>query len=248
MKQHYERIPSPQLGRDVHIWQFGHAGLPILAFPTAGGMAHEWQAHGMVASLSDLLDAGVVRLYCPETNVSEAWTDDEMNPVWRMERHQAYEAWVLEQLLPRIGADTGGAPVTAAGCSLGGFYAANFALKHPWAFKRALCMSGRYRMTTFTAGLDDLSVYYNNPIAYAPNLCGAPLEAVQRQTKLVLVCGQGRFEGRCVDETRELAAICAAKGIPIEQDLWGHDVSHEWTWWRRQLRFHVQRWLHGQAA
>ena len=37
-----------------------------------------------------------------------------------------------------------------------------------------------------------------------------------------------------------LAAQALAKvGVPHWLDLWGSDVSHEWVWWRRQIRFHL---------
>ena len=44
-----------------------------------------------------------------------------------------------------------------------------------------------------------------------------------------------------VDETAAFADVLAAKGISHECDLWGHDVSHEWTWWKRQARHHLLR-------
>ena len=31
------------------------------------------------------------------------------------------------------------------------------------------------------------------------------------------------------------------KGIPCELDLWGHDVAHDWPWWRKQLAHHLPR-------
>ena len=31
------------------------------------------------------------------------------------------------------------------------------------------------------------------------------------------------------------------KGIRCELDLWGHDVSHDWPWWQRQLAHHLPR-------
>jgi esterase/lipase superfamily enzyme len=95
-------------------------------------------------------------------------------------------------------------------------------------------MSGRYAMTHFTDGFENADVYFNNPIAYVGNLDGEPLEQVRRHTHVVLVCGQGMWEEGCIDETRALGALLTAKRIPHELDVWGHDVAHDWTWWRRQ--------------
>ena len=45
------------------------------------------------------------------------------------------------------------------------------------------------------------------------------------------------------DRTAGFAEILAAKGISHLKDMWGHDVSHEWTWWKRQARHHLQSYL-----
>src|SRR5690349_4977630 len=125
-------LPSPAMGRDVHVWTYGWYGAPIVVFPTAAGFAHEWQAQGMVEALAPLIGAGKIKLYCPESNVSEVWTRKDADPAWRMERGAAYERFVLETLVPFVRADCRmpGAAIALAGSSLGGMYAANFALKH----------------------------------------------------------------------------------------------------------------------
>ena len=102
MKKHLERIHSPQLGRGVSLWSYGHFGPPLLVFPTAAGFAHEWEAQGMVEALAPLLDAGKLKLYCPESNVAEAWTRRDNDAEWRIGRHVAYERFVVETLVPKI--------------------------------------------------------------------------------------------------------------------------------------------------
>lgn len=243
MKKRLERIQSPQLGRGISLWTYGHWGQPLVVFPTAAGFAHEWEAQGMVEALEPFLDAGKIKLYCPESNVSEAWTKKENDPEWRIGRHVAYERFVIETLVPHIRQDCN-APQTwmaTAGSSLGGFYSANFALKFPEIFRWSLSMSGRYSMTHFTDGFANSDVYFNNPLAYVRGLSGEPLERIRRNTHLVLVCGQGAFEEGCIEETQALADLFEAKGIPHDRDIWGHDVSHQWTWWKRQAQYHLAR-------
>jgi esterase/lipase superfamily enzyme len=243
MKKRLERVHSPQLGRGVSLWSYGYWGYPIVVFPTAAGFAHEWEAQGMVEALAPFLDAGKIKLYCPESNVAEAWTRRESDPAWRIQRHVAYEKFVVETLVPKIREDCNSPqhPLAAAGASLGAFYAANMALKYPELFRWSLCMSGRYAMTHFTDGFSNAEVYFNNPLAYVGNLGGEPLERIRANTKLVLVCGQGMWEEGCIEETQALARGLAAKEIPHELDLWGRDVSHDWTWWKRQAQFHLAR-------
>ena len=35
--------------------------------------------------------------------------------------------------------------------------------------------------------------------------------------------------------------LLAEKGISHELDVWGHDVSHDWPWWRKQIAHHLPR-------
>jgi len=245
MHEKYTRIASPELGRDVHLWQFGHFGPPVIVFPTAAGFAHEWQSQGMVEALAPLLRAGRLKLYCPESNVAEALTRKDNSPEWRIGRYQAYERFVLDTLVPYIRADchSPNLRIATAGASLGALYSANMALKHPDTFWWSLCLSGRYELRPFLDGHDSLDVYLNNPLAYAYNLTGAALERVRQRARITLVCGQGKWEEGCIEETQELGAILAKKGISVHTDIWGNDVSHDWVWWKRQAQYHFHRRL-----
>lgn len=239
MSDRHLMLHAPSLGRSLHLWAFGHYGPPVVVFPTAGGFAHEWPAQGMVDALRPLLDAGRLKLYCPESNVSDAWTRHDAHPRWKIEQHLAYERFVLDVLLPAVRADchSPGARLAVAGCSLGAMYAAIFALKHPGQISTALCLSGRYLATEFTGGYTDDEVYFHNPLAFVPNLEGEALQRV-RATHLRLVCGRGPYEDGCLEETTALAGWLDRKNIPHQLDLWGHDSAHEWPWWRRQVLHH----------
>lgn len=243
MQGQHDLVPSQAMGRQMHLWRYGHFGPPLLVFPSASGMAHEWEANGMLDAVADLIGAGRLKVYCTESNVAEAWTRRDSDPAWRITRHQAFERYVAEELAPRIRADcrTADIPIAVSGTSLGAYYAANFALKHSRLFRWALCLSGRYDVSWLTDGFSSQDVYFNNPMAYLPNLDGHHLEEVRRHAHLVLVCGQGKWEDGNVEETRSFASLLASKGIRHEADLWGGDVSHEWVWWRRQARYHLLR-------
>ena len=245
MRKSHELIPSEAMGRRMHLWRFGHFGAPVLVFPSASGMAHEWEAHGMVGGLGDLIGGGRIKLYCSESNVAEAWTRRDSDPAWRLGRHQAFERYVVDELVPFIRRDCRSEEIKIAvtGTSLGAYYAANFALKFPQIFHYALCLSGRYDTDWLTDGYDSPEVYFNNPMAFVPNLDGEALERVRANTHLTLVCGQGKWEDGNIEDTRNFAGVLAGKGISHELDLWGHDVSHEWEWWLRQARLHLDKTL-----
>ena len=137
MFRQHVMIPSQAMGRNIHMWCYGHFGPPLIAFPSASGMAHEWEANGMIDALSDWLEAGKLKLYTVESNVAEAWTRKENPPEWRIKRHQAYEQFVTHELVPWIRNDCQkqDIPIGLTGTSLGAFYAANFALKLPQIFR-----------------------------------------------------------------------------------------------------------------
>ena len=243
MKREHRLIPNESMGRPFHLWAYGHWGAPVLVFPSAAGMAHEWEAHGMVDALSEYIDGGKIKLYCVESNVAEAWTRKESHPAERIKRHQAYETFVNRELVQHIRDDCQSpeARIGVTGCSLGAYYAANFALKFPETFHYALCLSGRYDIRHFTDGFVNDDVYFNNPLMFVTKLDGTDLERVQGATHLDLVCGQGKWEEGCIEETEAMGDLLAHKGISHLKDIWGHDVSHDWQWWQRQAVMHLGR-------
>ncbi len=241
MKRRHELIESPAMGRRMHVWAFGHWGAPLLVFPSAAGFAHEWDRQGMVEALAPLINGGKLKLYCPESNVSQSWTNKEADPRLRIQQHLAYERFILTDLVPAIRHDCASDSIRIAtsGTSMGAFYAANFALKHSEIFHYALCLSGRYEATQFVGGYSDTDVYFNNPMAFVPNLEGEHLARVRDNTHLTLVCGQGAWEEGCIEETQAFGKILEAKGLSHICDIWGHDVSHDWIWWQRQAWMHL---------
>lgn len=237
----YERFPSEAMGRDMHVWRYGWWGAPVLVFPSAAGFAHEWQKEGMIDHLAPLLQAGKIKLYCPESNVAEAFTR-EGSGAEKIAKHVRYERFILETMVPFIRKDCNltTARIGTVGCSLGGLYAALFALKHPEVFDYALCMSGRYEVSQFLGGHHGADVYFNSPLAFVPNLAGEALERTRR-THLTMVCGTGQWEEGCIEETIALCDQLRAKGIPHDRDIWGKESKHHWSWWKKQTTAHLTR-------
>lgn len=237
---------SPAVGREMRLLAFGHYGRPVIAFPSGGGQYFDFEGNGMVEAVRHLIEGGRLKLYCPESLDRESWLRDDIDPHWRAVRHGAYEDYVVKDLLPFIRRDCQDDRIAVGlvGCSLGALHAATFALKHPEAFPYALCMSGRYdleRVMGRTSG--DEGVYFNNPLAFLPNVHGEALERLRRHAHLTLVCGRGAWEEKCLRDTERLAAILREKGVSCELDLWGEDVEHHWFWWRRQIAHHLGRAL-----
>ncbi len=245
MTRRYLKSYSPAVGRDMEVLVFGHYGRPIIAFPSGGGRFHDFEDNGMIAVIGHLLEAGKVKLYCPDSLDNESWLKSDIDPHWRAIRHQAYQDYILKDLLPFIASDCqiDSPNVGLVGCSMGAYHAANFGLKFPEHFPYALCMSGRYDLDKITGSSASEEVYFNNPMAYLPNLHGEALEHTKHFAHIILVCGQGAFEDKCLEETQRLSELLSIKGISHEKHLWGHDVEHHWYWWRKQFYRYMEQAL-----
>jgi esterase/lipase superfamily enzyme len=224
---------------------YGHWGRPVLAFPAERGDAGEFERRGMVAAIGDLLEASRAKLYCVDSFDGESWSNSSIPLEERARRHSFYEGWILDQVVPFIRDDCGGASeLITCGCSLGAYHAANFALKRADVFPLAICMSGNYDPAAWDGwGERGDAVYFNNPMDYVAHLGGDHLDWLRARVSLLLVCGQGQWEDTTgsLDATRRLAALLDAKGIRCELDLWGHDVPHDWPSWRAQFAHHLPR-------
>jgi esterase/lipase superfamily enzyme len=245
MRRRTADLWSPAIRGHGSIVAYGHWGRPVLVFPAEAGRAADFESHGMVDAVAGLVDDGRVKLYCVGSYDSQSWSNKSLPLEERARRQGAYESWIVDQVVPWIHDDCGGPlDVVTTGCSLGAFHAANFTLKRGDLFPQALCLSGSYDPSAWHGwGERGEAMYFNNPLDYVGHLNGGHLDWLRGQVFLVLVCGQGMWEdttGSLVS-TKALAALLAGKGIPHELDLWGHDVAHDWPWWRRQFAHHLPR-------
>ena len=257
MRRELHSLHSPEIGRDLHMLAFhsgggaggrGGGGEPVLVFPTSEGAFHEYEDFGMIGVLARLIDAGKLRLYCVSSYDSESWYGRHLPMHERAWRHSLYEKWIMNQVVPAIAHDAGDDDVrlVATGCSFGAFHAANFTLKFPRRFKLALCLSGVYDIRFLMHGHKDDWVYFNNPMEYVWHMHDEALQDVRDKVFIALVCGQGQWEDVALESTRAFWSLLDRKGIPNYMDLWGHDVSHDWHWWRQQIAHYMTRLVEGR--
>jgi esterase/lipase superfamily enzyme len=216
-------------------------------FPSEGGSAWDFENNGMLDAIRWMVDAGRVKLYCVDSADGQTWSDQSVPLEERAQRHDAYERWILDQVLPWVDDDSAGhaSDLIALGSSLGAYHAANIALRHAHLFPRALCLSGSYDPSEWHAwGERGTAAYFHNPIDYVTNLEGDHLAWLRSRVHLVLVVGQGSWEidpTQAQPSTRRFAEVLASKGIPHELDVWGYEFPHDWPSWRAQLAHHLPR-------
>ena len=236
---------SDAIGAAGTVIRYGHWGRAVLAFPTEGRGAWEFEDNGMTGAVASLIDEGRVKVYCVDSYDAASWSDQSLPLEERARQHGRYEAWILGEVLPWVYRDCGGqVEVATLGCSMGAFHAANFALKRADLFPLAMCFSGNYDPAAWDAwGERGNEAYFNNPMDYVANLAGEHLEWLRSRLSMLLVCGQGQWEDTtgALQSTKQFGALLAEVNIRHEVDLWGYDVPHDWPSWRAQLSHHLPR-------
>jgi len=235
---------SPAIGAPGSVVAYGHWGRPFLAFPAEGGNAWQYADLGVVGAVSGLIEGGRAKLYCVDSFDEASWSNPALPLEERARAHERYESWILDQVVPWIREDCGGAPeIAALGVSLGAFHAVNVALRRADVFTLALGLSGNYDPASWGWGERGDAAYFNNPFDSLANAGGDHLDWLRSRMSVQLVCGQGMWEDTTgsLESSKRLAGLFAEKGIRCDLDLWGHDVPHDWPSWRAQLAHHLPR-------
>src|SRR5438046_5550642 len=102
MNREYLKGYSRELNREMEMLVFGHAGTPVLVFPTSMGKFFEYEDRGMVTELSEKLETGVMQLYCVDSVDEEALYNNNVHPRVRIARHIQYEDYIKHEVLALI--------------------------------------------------------------------------------------------------------------------------------------------------
>ncbi len=232
MKREYCRWYSASLGRDMELLVFGHTGLPAVVFPTSCGRFFEFEERGMVEAVRGKIEHGHLQLFCVDSVDSESWYNRDVPPRWRIARHVQYEAYILHEVLALQQQWNPNPARVAIGCSLGGYHAANIALRHPDLFTGFLSMSGIFDMSRFLDGYYDEDCYFHTPPHFLPNLHDPGRLDQYRRGAYILATG---VHDQCWDQNEHMARVLSDRGIPVRLDVWGDNARHDWPWWQRML-------------
>ena len=232
---------SHNLGMEMPIVSYGHAGPPLLMFPTAAADYLEYERFQLVDAISHHIEAGRVRAYSVNSVNRHSLLNEQASPALKAELLTRYDSYVTDEVLPLIRNDSGDSsarPVTT-GASLGAFLSANAFFRHPDLFKGTIAMSGSYDIRSYLSGYSDDNTYFNNPVQYLENLNDDFYLPMLRSNnhEIVILTGQGAYEAP--ERSRQLSYILHAKNIPHTLDVWGHDVDHDWPWWRKMLDYYI---------
>ena len=224
MTEKYHRWYSPNLNMDVEMLVFGDRGYPVILFPTTKGRYYQNKDFGLIDSVKWFIDQGLVKIYCPDTFDGLTWYNKAVHPAERAKNYSRYDKMLLDELAPWAMHETGVNRVATAGCSFGGYHAANFALKHPDKVAHLFSMSGAFDITQFTDGFYNDDVFYNNPVDFLPGSSQPDL------WRMNIILGTAEHD-ICREDNNRLSHILNQKGIRNWLDVRPY-ANHDWPVWK----------------
>ena len=228
MTRDYHRWFARSLNREMDLLIFGHAGPPMLVFPTSMGAYFEYEDQGMVSALTDKLNSGALRLFCLSSIDGESWYAKRSHPRSRVERHLHYEDHVMNEVVPLVHHLTRSDTIGVTGCSFGAYHAMALALRHPYTFTTCITMGGAFDISQFLDGYFDEDCYFLNPPSFLPTLKDAYYLDQFRRNKWVLVTGD---QDICRAPNEQFSGLLHAKSIPHSLHVWNNS-KHDWPFWR----------------
>jgi len=219
----------------MELLAFGHAGPPVLVFPTSMGSFFEYEDRGMIEALRDKLEGGGLRLFCVQTLDDESFYA-RRHPRERIDRYLTWEHSLLEEVVPFARNASGYPTLGVTGCSFGAYHALTMALRHPDVFTSCIAMGGAFDVTRFLDGYYDQDAYLLCPPHFLPNLADPWFLDRYRQNKWVFVTGEADI---CRAPTEQAAALLSAKGVPNSLHVWGNGSVHDWPEWVKMAKAYV---------
>ena len=80
MNREYHKAYSQELHRDMEALVFGHAGMPLIVFPTSMGRFFEYEDRGMIGVLAPKIERGELQVFCPDAVDTESWYNQGVHP------------------------------------------------------------------------------------------------------------------------------------------------------------------------
>jgi esterase/lipase superfamily enzyme len=235
MKRELTSWFSPSLNKDMPIATYGDYGFALLLVPTAAADYLEYERFQLLDHLAPFIEAGKVKVYSIDSINNESWMNDQMNPRDKSIRHQQWNSYVFNEVVPFIKNSTSGdTPIITCGASFGALHSMNLFLKRPDLINGVIAMSGVYDLTEYTKGHYDDDVYFNSPMHYIPNLNDhGVLEQIRQSRHIHILTGGGAYEDPAA--SGRFAKALYDKGIWYELDVWGQEWPHDWNTWRSML-------------
>src|SRR5690606_14483753 len=153
-------------------------------------------------------------------NDKQSFYNKRIHPHERIANHVAYNKMICHELVERIRLNTAVTKVAVAGCSFGGYHAANFAFRHPGYVSHMFSMSGAFDIRSFMDGYEHDDIDYNSPFEYLPGLQDFEL------WNMGIVLGTSNWD-ICYDSNLKLHHVLEQKGVSHWFDV-RPERLHDW--------------------
>lgn len=248
MEIRYFKHYSNHLGRDMEFKVYGHGGKPVMFIPCQGGRFFDFEAFHMIDHWGQWIEEGRCTVYAIDTIDNETWAAKDAPARPRIEQHERWYNYVMEELVPYIyhlNAEHGNHElITTFGCSMGAQHAATFLLRRPDLFGGVFAISGLYDSRDAFGDYMDNLVYDNSPVDFINNMpWDHPYIGMYNDRKILICVGQGAWEDVLLESTRRLDEVMYRKGIHARFEYWGHDVNHDWPWWYKMVACYAPDFL-----
>ena len=245
MRIEYHKHYSSYLNKDMEFKVYGHGGKPVLFVPCQAGRFFDFENFHMTDHWGQWIEEGRCTVYSIDTIDNEAWAALGADNRWRIENHERWYHYVVDEMVPTIRHMSGRTDILTFGCSMGAMHAANLFFRRPDLFDAVFAISGLYDSVDFFGNYMDDLVYNNCPVHYLANMSpDHPYIDLYNQRKILIVVGQGKWEEPLIASTGRLDAVLRSKGIRADVEYWGYDVDHDWPWWYKMVSHYAPRFLY----
>ncbi len=235
MHQEYIKYYSHHLGRDIEMLVFGHWGYPVLLFPTTLGSYYQAKDMGLIHAVDQLVNSGKYKIYCVDSIDADSWYGSHLHPSDKVKNYIKYDQFLSSELVPYIQKQCNVEKIGVAGCSFGGYHAANFAFRHPYMVSYLISMSGTFDLKSFMNGYYDDNLYFNNPIDFLQN------EQGWRYGHMNIILGTSEWD-ICLEKNIEMSSTLNRLGVEHWLDIRGHE-KHDWPLWHSMFHYYLSRIL-----
>jgi esterase/lipase superfamily enzyme len=230
----------PRLTAPIGVTRWGHFGMPVVLFASAGGDSLEAERLQLIAALAPLLDAGKIKVYAVDGIAMRVLLAGTAAPEARRATQHAFDEWIVAGLGPHVRRDceNDAVELLAGGCALGAASALQALLRDPRLFRGAIGLSGTYDLLPWlTAGQawsadagGGADVSPPQGLARLPE--GSQLDQL-RQRPVTLACTAGDYDD--APATAAMAQQLRARGIATRTDVWGPPFRFGFSSWCQML-------------
>ncbi len=242
MNRAYYNWFSTSLNRNMELLAFGDRGAKVIFFPTRKAHFYDYENWGVIQAMQPLIEKGHLHVFCVDSVDADSFYNQSLSPAERILKHELFEKYIIDELLPFMHRQNSSVVTFLAGCSLGAFHAMNIALRHPQFFSKVVGMSGRYDLTQAMGSFQDLfngfideNIGNNMPNKYMSVLHDqARIEAIKK-LKIILAIGA---EDAFLADNQFLSRTFSEKGIQHELWVWTGE-SHNPEQWKQMVQLYL---------